>query len=77
MSTRLEITLTDLGGWHVKASHPFGHAFTGYFRTDADVQKHLGAWLAELRAEAAMGRNETQAEAAARLAGVATAGQGA
>jgi len=75
--TRLEITLTDLGGWHVKAGHPFGQAFTCYFCTDAEVQQHIGAWLAELRAEAALGRNETQAEEAARLAGVAAAGQGA
>lgn len=72
MSTRLEITLTDLGGWHVKASHPFGHAFTGYFRTDADVQKHLGAWLAELRAEAALGRNETLEEERARVQSMVT-----
>ena len=75
--TRLEISLNDLGGWHVKASHPFGHAFTGYFRTDADLQKHLGVWLAELRAEAALGLNETMEESAARLAGVVAAGQGA
>lgn len=75
--TRLEITLTDLGGWHVKAGHPFGQAFTCYFCTDTEVQQHIGAWLAELRAEAALGRNETQAEEAARLAGVAAAGQGA
>ena len=75
--TRLEITLTDLGGWHVKASHPFGHAFPGCFRTDAEVHQHIGAWLAELRAEAALGRNETTEESAVRLAGVAAAGQGA
>lgn len=75
--TRLEITLTDLGGWHVKASHPSGHAFTGYFRTDAEVRQHIDAWLAELRAEAALGRNETMDESAARLAGVAATGQGA
>ena len=64
----LEITLTELGGWAVKARHPFGLSFTGYFHTDGDVQKRLRAWLAELRAEAALGRNETQAEKAARVA---------
>ena len=72
MSTRLEITLTDPGGWHVKASHPFGRAFTGYFRTDAEVQQHLCAWLAELRAEAALGRNETMEEERARVQPVVT-----
>ena len=77
MSTRLEITLTELGGWEVKASHQFGHSFTGYFHTDAEVQKRMGAWLAKLRAEAALGRNETIEEARACLAGVAAAGQGA
>ena len=75
--TRLEITLMDLGGWHVKASHPFGHAFTGCFRTDAEVHQHIGAWLAGLRAESALGRNETMDESAARLAGVAVVVQGA
>lgn len=72
MSTRLEITLTDLGGWHVKAGHPFGQAFTCYFCTDTDVQKHLGAWLAELRAEAALGRHETTDEERARVQSVVT-----
>lgn len=72
MSTRLEITLTDLGSWKVVASHPFGHAFTACFRTDAEVQKHLGAWLAELRAEAAMGRNETLEEQRARVQSMVT-----
>lgn len=74
--TRLEITLTELGGREVKASHPFGHAFTGYLHTDAEVHKRISAWLAELRAEAALGRNETQDEAQDRLAGVAAAGEG-
>lgn len=72
MSTRLEITLTDSGGWLVKASHPFGHAFTGLFHTDAEVQLHMGAWLAELRAEAALGRNETMEEERARVQPVVT-----
>ena len=72
MSTRLEITLSDLGGWQVVASLPFGHAFTGYFRTDADVCKHMAAWLAELRAEAALGRNETMEEERARVQSVVT-----
>jgi len=72
MSARLEITLTDLGGWRVVASHPFGHAFTGYFRTDAEMQQHLCAWLAELRAEAALGRNETMEEDRARVQPVVT-----
>ena len=72
MSTRLEITLTDSAGWLVKASHPFGHAFTGYFRTDAEVSKHLGAWLAELRVEAALGRNETMEKERARVQSMVT-----
>ena len=76
-NTRLVITLDNLGGWNVSAVHSFGRAFTGYFRTDAEAQQHIGAWLAELRAEAALGRNETQAEEAARLAGVAAARKGA
>ena len=71
-NTRLVITLDELGGWNVKAIHSFGHAFTGYFRTDADVCKHMAAWLAELRAEAALGRNETMEEERARVQSVVT-----
>ncbi|MEN9923961.1 MAG: hypothetical protein RL268_87 [Pseudomonadota bacterium] len=70
--TRLEITLSELGGWLVKASHPFGHAFTGHFRTDAEVQQHIGDWLAELRIEAALGRNETMEETRARVQSMVT-----
>lgn len=73
--TKLEMTLTD-HGWRVVASHPWGGAFFSLC-DDADVLQHIGDWLAELRAEAALGRNETQEEEAARLAGVAAAGQGA
>lgn len=73
--TKLEMTLTD-HGWRVVASHPFGQAFLSLC-DDAKVLRHIGDWMAELRAEAALGRNETQAEEAARLAGVAAAGQGA
>ncbi len=65
---RLLISLSELGGWNVRAVHSFGGAFIGHFYTDAEVQKHVGDWLAELRAEAALGRHETQEESAARLA---------
>jgi len=75
--TRIEITLTDAGGWKVVASHPFGRAFMAYFSTAAEVQKHIGAWLAELRTEAALGRSETVEEERVRQAGMAADEKGA
>lgn len=72
--SRLEMTLTD-HGWRVVASHPRGASFF-CICDDAKIVQHIGAWLAELRAEVALARNKTQEEQAARLAAV-TAGQGA
>lgn len=63
-ATKLEMTLTE-HGWHVVASHPFGQAFLSLC-DDAKVLQHIGDWMAELRAEAALGRNETLEEQCAR-----------
>lgn len=72
-ATKLAMTLTE-DGWRVVGSHPFGRVFLSHC-DDADVLQHIGDWLAELRAEAALGRNETQEEQRARQAGAMTGGQ--
>lgn len=73
--TKLEMTLTE-NGWRVVASHPWGGSFLSLC-DDAKFLQHIGDWMAELRAEAALGRNETLEEAQDRLDGAAAAGQGA
>lgn len=73
--TKLEMTLTD-HGWRVVASHPWGGSFLSLC-DDAKFLQHIGDWMAELRAEAALGRNETLEEAQDRLDGAAVAAQGA
>lgn len=74
-ATKLEMTLTE-HGWHVVASHPWGGSFLSLC-DDAKFLQHIGDWLSELRAEAALGRNETLEETQDRLDGAAAAAQGA
>lgn len=50
------------------------YSFSGGF-TDAEIATLLPEWMAELRAEAALGRFETLAEQKARLAGQASSGE--
>lgn len=51
------------------------HSFSGAF-TDAQIVSRLPEWLAELRAEVALGRFESLAEERARLAAQSSPGNG-
>ena len=51
------------------------HSFSGAF-TDAQIVSRLPEWLAELRAEVALGRFESLAEERARLAAQSSSGNG-
>lgn len=69
-ATKLEMTLTK-HGWRVVVSHPWGQAFLAICDDDK-VTKHISDWLAELRIEAALGRNETMEETRARVQSMVT-----
>ena len=78
----LKISIDCIGGKTAVAGYLIGPhppyeqmlSFMGAF-TDAEIATRLPEWMAELRAEAALGRFESLAEQQARLAAQASSGE--